>query len=305
METESRTNSEPTNSINENKKDIINPPIDQKIKEKEEKEEEEVPNTKLIKEETNLKNENPKSIKSKMKDKSKKKINDSRENNHLEQNSEIIMEQVLQENQDIIIEINDEKDLPQIKEEKNIFKIPVKKNKKKPKKRKSELINKNTPFTFFKNEKIKDVNFKEAKLSEYIKELSLQWKKMSYIEKEPYIKLALDLKNNLSKSQKLINKKRKRVKFHKNKNIINEEKKKELNKDIRKKNKSVSRKSKIENNKIRNKSELRQKKMFVINNGENGDEDGVECVKEYFNSIFAPFIENSYNFIKNKGIINS
>ena len=249
-------------------------------------------NSKLIPEEKNSSKHN------------KKSKNSSRNNDGIEVVSEYFSENMSQ-NPDIVIEIDEDKEITPTKY-KSIQKITNKKNKKKSKTEKSQFINGYNPFIFYEKEKFKDVNFKEVNAREYIKKISAEWKKMSEEEKEPYVKLAIDFKNNLSQNPELkmlINRKRKRnIEDKKGTDIIGKKRKSGV-KSERKKCLSVSSNNQeivnISVSKKRNKSELKKDKRVVAKN------NSIEDVKEYFNSVLVPFVEKSYEFFRRQGIIKS
>ena len=81
------------------------------------------------------------------------------------------------------------------------------------------------PFNFFEKEMCKNMNFKKINLRMYISEISAKWKTMTDKEKEPYVKLSEEFKNNYIanngfdefEEHKITSKKRRRRK----RNIIN------------------------------------------------------------------------------------
>ena len=116
---------------------------------------------------------------------------------------------------DIIIEIGDDKDSPTPKKEKK------KKSKKEPKdpkdqetKSRNSVISGYNAFIFYEKEKFKGVNCKEINVREYVSQISSEWRKMSEKDKEPYVKMAIDFKNNnklpMDEKGQLLTKKRKR-----------------------------------------------------------------------------------------------
>ena len=113
---------------------------------------------------------------------------------------------------------------------------------------------------------------------------------MSLEEKEPYIQIALDYKNKNNLTQnaekpKLNNKKRKRSDAKNDKD--NTEDKKEV----------PSCQSEIKSVTIREKKKKKKVTGNVVKDNCN------EYMNEYFNSVFVPFVESSYEFFKDKSII--
>ena len=214
--------------------------------------------------------------------------------------SEFFSENITQ-NPDIIIEIDEDSEIPQIKN-KSAHKINFKKNTKKNTKGKSQFVFGYNPFIFYEKEKFKEKNFKGVTPREYVKIISAEWKKMSEKEKEPYIKLALEFKHNLSQNhelKELTNKKRKRnieeevidLTGKKKKNVLKSERKKCLS-TFSENHKSVN----VTVGKKRKKNDLKKDNMFVVTN------NYFEDVKEYFSSILVPFVEKSYEFFRRHGI---
>ena len=258
---------------------------------------------------TNLKKKTLKKKNQSKKEKEKEKKKSDNKNNELQDSkkskdkkdaSNIVIQSDEEEGSDIIIEIDEKNNLPKhVQEKKSIKKAKNKKSQKK----KSQFLSGYNPFIFFEKEKFKEVNFKEVKQTEYVKQLAYLWRNMSDENKEPYVKMALDFKEkklaNQPKETKLINKKRKRNTTGDQEQDefieIKEEKSKE--KCDEKKSSSVHLKSNLICGK-RNKSEVKKGKIF----GNNVYDE--KYMEEYVYSVLVPFVDKSYQFLKNKGIIN-
>lgn len=236
-----------------------------------------------------LKKPNKQKIKKKKEEKAKKENSKNNiKSDDLSKSSHKIKKE---NNADDIIEIDEKNSKPNpLKEKKKIKKI---KKVKSQKTIKGKYINGYGPFTFFEREKFKEINSKDIKPSEFVKQLSLQWKNMTEEQKIPYIKSALEYKekNDLSQSSenppKFQKKKRKRSANEK-------EKKKECFLSYNNENESNSSVGKKKNNNI------------TEDNGYFLEDDSCnEFMNEYMNTVFVPFVENSYEFFKDKKIIKS
>ena len=116
-----------------------------------------------------------------------------------------------------VIDVSEDKNSTESKDEE---KNDKEESSKEPKK--DKFISGYCPFNFFEKEKCKNINFKEVNIREYVSALSSLWKKMSDKEKEPYIKLSEEYKQNLitnnisssssqeSEEQKMLTRKRRR-----------------------------------------------------------------------------------------------
>jgi hypothetical protein len=117
---------------------------------------------------------------------------------------------------------------------------------------------------------------------------------MSEEEKEPYVKLALDYKRNLSNKpiieRQLLSKKRKR----------NESARIQEQKDSKRKSLSVSSKSSkivsVSVIKKRNRSETKNNILSMKKS------DSVDNMNEFIYSVLVPFVEKAYEFFRKKGI---
>ena len=205
---------------------------------------------------------------------------------------------------DIIIEIGDDKDSPTQKKEKK------KKSKKEPKdpkdqetKNRNSVISGYNAFIFYEKEKFKGVNCKEINVREYVSQISSEWRKMSEKDKEPYVKMAIDFKNNnklpMDEKGQLLTKKRKRKATTKEKKGSNKIKKEKSSDGTKNKKVSTSaKKIKIE----RKGSESQDKKN---NDNNENDNDNDECMNNLIYSVFVPFVEKAYEYFNSKGIIRS
>ena len=195
-------------------------------------------------------------------------------------------------------------DMDEISQNKNDSLPPEKKDKKKGKSEKSEkkealCYRGYSAFSFFEKEKFKEHDNKDISGRDFVKQISLQWKNMSDAEKEPYIKLFLDFKNNnnFPEQPKLIKKKRKRITSPSCGKCVKSKKGKiSANKNEAKKN-SFSTDKKIDL--LSSDSESEKSK------NEKAKDNYEEIANDYFMSVVVPLVEISYKFFKDKGIIDS
>jgi hypothetical protein len=215
--------------------------------------------------------------------------------------SNVLSQNEVEEGSDIIIEIDEEKDLP-------LNKLKKKKEKmKKPQKKANKFLSGYNPFIFYEKEKFKEANFKEIKQTEYVKQLAAKWKNMSEEEKAPYVTMALEFKREKlakdpdynkpsnPKKKKIINKKRKRINTREKKKYIEIE---EENSKKRVKKKCLTEKSNVNSSSTcdkRCKSEVKKNK--------NNDSEEEEDLNGYVCSVLVPFVEKSFIFFKNKGLL--
>jgi len=169
------------------------------------------------------------------------------------------------------------------------------------------------PFVFYEKVKFKEVDFKKVEQRQYVKDISLKWRNMTDEEKKPYVQMALDYKEThpIGEKKDLTKKKRKRGKSsdlsqeenddnNNSKDKKSESKKKKKNSSSSKKNGKIKEKVDSDDKKKRNKSEIKdEKKKKEIQPTVSSDKE----VNSYVNSILVPFVESSYDFFKNKGII--
>ena len=254
--------------------------------------------TNLKKKTLKKKNQSKKEKEKKKSDNKNNELQDSNKSKDKKEGSNIVIQSDEEEGSDIIIEIDEKNNLPKhVPDKKSIKKT----KKKKSQKKKSQFLSGYNPFIFFEKEKFKEVNFKEVKQTEYVKQLAYLWRNMSDENKEPYVKMALDFKEkklaNQLEEKNLINKKRKRntTGDQDEYNEIKEKKSKE--KCEEKKSTPVHLKSNLTCGK-RNKSEVKKGKVF---GNKVYDEKYME---EYVYSVLVPFVDKSYQFLKDKGIIN-
>ena len=184
----------------------------------------------------------------------------------------------------------------------------------------SRFLHGHCPFNFFEKEKCKNIDFKKVNIRTYISNISAEWEKMSDKEKEPYVKLSDEFKNNYlaqisldySQKQKVISRKRRRkCRTIAKSNIDN-------NNSINNNNGNSSKSKftqRLTNNKINynnnNSSQLESFSIYTTNKytkkkvNENNDNKNIliknnsaNKMNEYINSVLIPFLVKSFNFIK-------
>ena len=216
------------------------------------------------------------------------------------------------EKKDIVIELEDDMELDVlVKDVKNKEKKKKDKKEKKEKKEKnltkssSQYLRGYNPFVFFEKEKFKDAPLKDIAQREYVKEISHIWRGMTDDQKQPYVQMALDYKNTHASddNNKVLKKKRKRGKSSdsaKEKNEINDNqsqsKKSRKKKNNEKKSKGKKKRDDSSDDKIEIKEDSKKMDIKAILNSDTDPTSYVE-------SILIPFIENSYDYFKNQGII--
>ena len=196
---------------------------------------------------------------------------------------------------DIIIELGEDIDSSTEKKEKKKKNKKESKNSKNPEaKNINSVISGYNAFIFYEKEKFKAVNCKEINVREYVSKISSEWRNMSEKDKEPYVKMALDFKNNhklpTDEKGQLLTKKRKRKAITKEKKESNKIKKEKLSDETKLKKASTSAK------KIKN-----ERKGSDDEDMKNNDND--ECMNHLIYSVFAPFVEKAYDYFNSKGII--
>ena len=167
-------------------------------------------------------------------------------------------------------------------------------------------------FSFYEKEKFKEHDKKSITGRDFVKQISLQWKNMSEAEKEPYIKSFLDFKknNNLPdppKKSKLIKKKRKRSSSPSCGDSVKNKKGQfsAISHEIKKCSFSTEKKiNMLSSTIIENGTESENEKNKIDKPKNNWE--GVQGVSnDYFMSVFVPLVEISYEFFKDKGIIEA
>ena len=200
-----------------------------------------------------------------------------------------------QDNGDVLVEIDQDKNssLPPEKEKK------YKKKEKSDKSDKKENLNFKgySAFSFYEKEKFKEHNNKEIKQRDFVKKISLEWKKMSEAEKEPYIQLFLDFKknNNFPDQSKLIKKKRKRATSPSCGDCVRDKKGhfSAINHEIKKTSLSIEKKFDNFNRESKNNKIDKSKENY----------GGI--ANEYLRSVVVPLVKISYEFFKDKGAIDA
>ena len=239
-----------------------------------------------------LKKKTTKKEKQKKKEKPNKQIRKEINLNGTENSKEVATNNKFRNN--IIIEIKDDKEISPSKLEKYENQISKGVKKKQSKKTNNPYVHGYYPFIFYEKQKCKENDFSKISVKDYIKQISNQWKKMSEEEKEPYVKLALDYKRNLSNKpiieKQLLSKKRKR----------NESARIQEQKDSKRKSLSVSSKSSkivsVSVIKKRNRSETKNNILSMKKS------DSVDNMNEFIYSVLVPFVEKAYEFFRKKGI---
>ena len=239
-----------------------------------------------------LKKKTTKKEKQKKKEKPNKQIRKEINLNGTENSKEVATNNNFRNN--IIIEIKDDKEISPSKLEKYENQISKGVKKKQSKKTNNPYVHGYYPFIFYEKQKCKENDFSKISVKDYIKQISNQWKKMSEEEKEPYVKLALDYKRNLSNKpiieKQLLSKKRKR----------NESARTQEQKDSKRKSLSVSSKSSkivsVSVIKKRNRSETKNNILSMKKS------DSVDNMNEFIYSVLVPFVEKAYEFFRKKGI---
>ena len=239
-----------------------------------------------------LKKKTTKKEKQKKKEKPNKQIRKEINLNGTENSKEVATNNNFRNN--IIIEIKEDKEISPSKLAKYENQISKAVKKKQSKKTNNPYVHGYYPFIFYEKQKCKENDFSKISVKDYIKQISNQWKKMSEEEKEPYVKLALDYKRNLSNKpiieKQLLSKKRKR----------NETARIQEEKNSKRKSLSVSSKSSkivsVSVIKKRNRSETKNNILSMKKN------DSVDNMNEFIYSVLVPFVEKAYEFFRKKGI---
>jgi hypothetical protein len=235
-----------------------------------------------------LKKKTTKKEKQKKKEKPNKQIRKEINLNGTDNSKEVATNNNYRNNTNIIIEIKDDKEISPSKLEKYENQISKGVKKKQSKKTNNPYVHGYYPFIFYEKQKCKENDFSKISVKDYIKQISNQWKKMSEEEKEPYVKLALDYKRNLSNKpiieKQLLSKKRKR----------NESARIEEKKDSKRKSLSVSSKSSkivsVSVIKKRNRSETKNNILSMKKS------DSVDNMNEFIDSVLVPFVKKLMNF---------
>ena len=209
---------------------------------------------------------------------------------------------------ELIIEIPEEKGKNSSTPEKNMSgkKSKKKKNSEKSAKKRGPNLGGYSPFTFYEKEKFKEIHLKEINARQYVSQISMEWRNMSDEEKEPYLKMALDF----MKSQNLINedgelvqmikKKRKRPASQGDKGQVEKKKDKKEKKEKKSGKIKVEKDSKcVSTDEKQNKHE--RKDSDVLETKERDE----TCVNDYIYSVFAPFVDKTYEFFNSRGILNT
>ena len=276
-----KNKNEPLNPVEEEKSDI-SPNVDVTV----------YPKIKNIKKKTTKKGKQKtkvKSIQQKRKENNLNRTDNSKEpatNNNKNYN-----------NSNIIIEIKDDKEISPSKLAKYENQISKGVKKKKSKTSNNPYVHGYYPFIFYEKKMCKENDFSKISVKDYIKQISNQWKKMTEEEKEPYVKLALDYKRNISNKaiieKQLLSKKRKRNESA-NARIQQEQQ------NSKRKSLSVSSKSSklvsVSVIKKRNRSETKNH-ILSVQKG-----DSVDNMNEFIYSVLVPFVEKAYEFFRKKGI---
>lgn len=241
-----------------------------------------------------LKKKTTKKEKQKKKVKPTKQIRKEINLNGTDNSKEVSTNNNSNNNSNIIIEIKEDKEISPSKLAKYENQISKAVKKKQSKKTNNPYVHGYYPFIFYEKQKCKENDFSKISVKDYIKQISNQWKKMSEEEKEPYVKLALEYKRNVSNKpiieKQLLSKKRKR----------NETARIQEEKNSKRKSLSVSSKSSklvsVSVIKKRNRSETKNNILSMKKN------DSVDNMNEFIYSVLVPFVEKAYEFFRKKGI---
>jgi len=167
------------------------------------------------------------------------------------------------------------------------------------KEKRNKILAGYNPFVFFQREKCKNCNFKNIKPSDYMKKLSAQWKNMPDEEKEPYVKMANEFKENAGDD--IVEKKLAKEKKKKGKKPKKEKKEKENSSSSEEEEKEEY----IKSEKVDSDTSSIKEKGLVENGLSKIQVNDNKKVNQYVYSVVIPFIEQSFEFWKGKGIQKS
>ena len=186
----------------------------------------------------------------------------------------------------------------EIKEEKDSTPVPKKRGRKKKEKtekpdekKKIHIARGYNAFIFYEKEKFKGINLKEINQREYVSQISAEWRQMTDEEKEPYLKMAADYKNQIEQNggEPFMTKQRKRSDKKKKINVKKE--KEEISVVEEKRKQSDCTPNSVDEKEIkREKCDINDEKQKML-----------EFTYEFICSVFVPILKKSCDFCSSKG----